>query len=207
MHSSSFLFIMLPRIDQANLLTSMPAKCRILHCALLYRFLAFEVEVCPKAKNGVTGVAQEGFQADMGKLLTNVRKPASAVYSALTVAYLGAGAAYLALPAETLCLCSTFPIRQRQTPSLTGRSCGAARAPRSSRCPPGPTPSRCGPRMRSLLTHGTGNELLSVTITMCPPPPSVPRCIQVCVHYCLWPSHYSWLSKLYPARSSANLGT
>ena len=48
--------------------------------------------------------AQEGFQADMGKLLLNMRKPVSAVYSMLTVAYLGAGAAYLALPSEALSL-------------------------------------------------------------------------------------------------------
>ena len=39
--------------------------------------------------------------ADLGDLL-RVRKPASGVYAALTAAYLGAGTAYLALPAETL---------------------------------------------------------------------------------------------------------
>ncbi len=60
-------------------------------------------------------MAQEGFQADMGKLLTNARKPASAVYSALTVAYLGAGAAYLALPAETLSLMFHMPASSAPT--------------------------------------------------------------------------------------------
>ncbi len=43
----------------------------------------------------------QNIVADLGDLL-RVRKPASGVYAALTAAYLGAGAAYLTLPAETL---------------------------------------------------------------------------------------------------------
>ena len=43
----------------------------------------------------------QSITADLRDLLT-VHKPASAVYSTLTLAYLAAGAAYLTLPAETL---------------------------------------------------------------------------------------------------------